>query len=99
MDGLYDIVRRIVEEKRAQKQEPAIAHFRELIDLLPDAPAEWETALHRLQDIGLIHIGPTIRGDYARPSDLSLVTDDEEKQCILSRAYVVALKNNPNLKF
>lgn len=66
----------MVETKRATKQEPAIALFRELDDIIPGQRSAWEPILYRLRDIGLLHIGPTIRDSYARPVELRIVADE-----------------------
>ena len=76
MESLYNTVRRVVETKRATKQEPAIALFRELDDIIPGQRSAWEPILYRLRDIGRLHIGPTIRDSYARPVELRIVADE-----------------------
>ena len=66
MDNVLNIIRDIIERKRAQRRLPDIAHFREIMDYI--TPGQWkacEARLRQLHRIGLIHIGPTRMGDYA----------------------------------
>lgn len=67
MTELYEIISRIVNEKRAAKRDPAIALSLEIYHYTgwPVFIIEWQ--MRELERVGIVHVGRTAGPDYAIP--------------------------------
>ena len=90
MVNVLEVIRGIIEQKRAGRHVPDIALFREIMDYVE--PGDWtacEARIWQLGRIGLIHIGPTRSCDYASLKMLTPILDRQERERILNRKSVV----------
>ncbi len=99
MDNMLNIIRDIIERKRAQRRLPDIAHFREIMDYI--APGQWkacEARLRQLHRIGLIHIGPTRMGDYASLKTYVPILDKKIRDTVQKQGCPVPYLQNTTIK-